>query len=260
MIAVFEAARVLHRPANLIAALAAAALPFLLCNPMDLFGASFQMSYGVMAALVMLGMPLAGWLQARFPAGRNVPAPLRNRIQRWRAVAQRHLLGALGIGIAAALVGAISNVQFFGVLAPAGLPVGMMLAPLAMLVIVAGFLSVFTGLFGAIPVGNFIAAPAARFVLAALPVASRFMNGAASVLLRLVAGAVSAGLWIPGGNFTAHFRAAWIGPAALAALIAACMAGYAGRWRREVGRWWPPFVVLILALVIGARFGVNSSP
>jgi competence protein ComEC len=247
MVCVFEGAHVLHRPANLIAALAAAALPFLLRDPMDLFGASFQMSYGVMAALATLGMPLAGWLQARFPACPGVPAVLRSRFQRWRAVAQRHSLGALGIGIAASLVGAVSGVQFFGILAPAGLPVGMILAPPAMLVIVCGFLSVFAGLAVVIVPVN----------LPGASVPSRFLNGAASVLLRLIAGVVSAGLKIPGGSFTVHFRASWIGPAALAALIAACMAGYGGRWRRGALRWWPPFIVLILALVIGARFGVN---
>jgi competence protein ComEC len=256
MVCVFEGARLWHRPANLMAALSAAALPFLLCDPMDLFGASFQMSYGVMAALVTLGMPLAGWLQTRLPACRHVPAPLRSRIQRWRAVAQRHVLGVLGIGIAAALVGAISSVQFFGVFAPAGLPVGILLAPLAMLVIVAGFLSVFAGLAGAILPANFLAVPA----LAAFPAISRFLNGAASVLLRLIAAVVSAGLRVPGGNFAAHFRADWIGPAALAVLVAVCMAGYAGRWRRRVGRWWAPFVVVALALVFGARFGVTLNP
>jgi competence protein ComEC len=201
-----------------------------------------------MAALATLGMPLAGWLQARFPACPGVPAPLRSRFQRLRAAAQRHLLGALGIGIAASLVGAVSSVQFFGVLAPAGLPVGMILAPPAMLVIVCGFLSVLAGISGGIVPGI---PPGAH-------APSRFLNGAASVLLRLIAAVVSAGLQIPGGSFTVHFRAPWIGPAALAALIAVCMAGYAGRWRRGALRWWPPFIVLILALVFGARFGVNS--
>ena len=240
MVGVFEAGRLLHRPTNLIAALSAAALPTLLWDPMDLYGASFQMSYGVMAAIVMLGIPLAGWLQARFPACRHVPVPLRCRTQRWRAALQRHLLGAAGIGIAAALVGAISSVRFFGVLAPAGLPVGIILAPLATLVIVAGFLSIGAG-------------------LSSLAVASRFLNGAASVLLRAIAAVVSAGLRIPGGSLDAHFRAGWIGPTALAILTAACMAGYSGRWRRDLGSWWPPFIVLTLALVFGMRFGVNSA-
>ena len=254
MVSVFEGGLLLRRPANLMASLSAAALPFLLCNPMDLYGASFQMSYGVMAAIVLLGIPLAGWLQARFPACRHVPPPLRSRSQRLRAAAQHHALGALGVGIAASLVGAISSVQFFGVLAPAGLPVGIVLAPLAMLVIVAGFLSLSAGLAGAILRGSVLAAPSA------LPGASRFLNGAASILLRVIATVVSAGLRIPGGNFAAHFRAGWIGPATMAALVAACLAGYAGRWRREVGWWWPPSAILSLALVFGTRFGVNPSP
>jgi competence protein ComEC len=260
MVCVVEGAHLAHRPANLLAALAAAALPFLLYDPMDLYGASFQMSYGVMAAIVMLGIPLAGWLQARLPACRHVPHPLRSRIQRWRAVAQRHALGALGVGLAAALVGAISGVRFFGVLAPAGLPIGIIVAPLAMLVIVAGFLSIFAGLAGSVLPGKPFAGPAARIALSSFSGASRFLNGAASVLLRMITGAVSAGLRVPGGNYTAHFRAAWIGPAALAALIAVCMAGYAGRWRRKVGYWWAPFAVVFLALVFGVRFGVPSSP
>jgi competence protein ComEC len=215
-------------------------MPFLLWNPTDLYGASFQMSYGVMAAIAMMGIPLAGWLQARFPACPHVPVPLRHRTQRWCAASQHHLLGAAGIGIAASIIGAISSVRFFGVLAPAGLPVGIVLAPFAMLVIVAGFLSIGAG-------------------LSALAGASHFLNGAASVLLRVIEAAVSAGLRIPGGNLDAHFRAAWIGPAVLAAMTAACMAGYSGRWRRNVGSWWPPFIILVLALVFGVRFGENSA-
>jgi len=240
MVCILETGHLLRRPSNLLAALSAAAMPFLLWNPTDLYGASFQMSYGVMAAIAMMGIPLAGWLQARFPACPHVPVPLRHRTQRWCAASQHHLLGAAGIGIAASIIGAISSVRFFGVLAPAGLPVGIVLAPFAMLVIVAGFLSIGAG-------------------LSALAGASHFLNGAASVLLRVIEAAVSAGLRIPGGNLDAHFRAAWIGPAVLAAMTAACMAGYSGRWRRNVGSWWPPFIILVLALVFGVRFGENSA-
>jgi len=54
MAVVVQAAWVLWRPVNPLAGLAASALVVLLVSPLQLFGASFQMSYGIVAALLVL--------------------------------------------------------------------------------------------------------------------------------------------------------------------------------------------------------------
>ena len=73
MVAAMEAAWTLRRPSNLLSALAASALIVLLAEPMDFFSASFRMSYGVMTAIITLGLPLAAWLGERFPPFRDLP-------------------------------------------------------------------------------------------------------------------------------------------------------------------------------------------
>jgi len=107
MVAAVEVAWVLRLPANPMASLSTAALAVLLADPQDLFSASFQMSYGVMTALVALGMPLASEWQERLAPHRLLPQVSWSRLQKIRAHAQNHLAGALGIGAAAAAGGAV---------------------------------------------------------------------------------------------------------------------------------------------------------
>ena len=64
-----------------------------------------------------------------------------------------------------------------------------------------------------------------------------------------------AAMAVPGVFQTAHFRAPWMGPAILAALLAACLAGFGWRWRRDRGGFWPPFVLGAVLVILGAKFG-----
>jgi competence protein ComEC len=68
MIAFLLSSQVLRLPGNGLAALAAAALTTLLIDPLQLFNPGFQMSYGVVIALVVMGVPLGEkWLAAWQP-------------------------------------------------------------------------------------------------------------------------------------------------------------------------------------------------
>lgn len=67
MCALFIASFSWRRPGNALAVLVTSALLILLIAPMQLFSASFQMSYGIVAVLLLLGLPLAEAMQARWP-------------------------------------------------------------------------------------------------------------------------------------------------------------------------------------------------
>jgi competence protein ComEC len=235
MIAALETGRLLRRPTNPIASLTTAALLTVLLSPTEIFTASFQMSYGVMAALCTLGFPLSAHLHERFPPYRYLPEVARNRAQRLRAHLQKHLLSATGVGAAAALVAGITGVAFFNLFAPIGVISNLVLIPLASLVIAAGVASLVAG---------FIS-PAA---------AAHLFNCAAGVLLCLITKLVSLSAQIPGGSFPAHYRAPWLAPIALAALLAACLAGYAADWRQKHGGFWPPFVIVAIVLLLGVTY------
>ena len=73
MIALTHAALVLRLPVNPVATLSLAALVSLVVDPMQLFSASFQMSYGIVAALVLLGLPLSERWQEKTALFRNLP-------------------------------------------------------------------------------------------------------------------------------------------------------------------------------------------
>jgi competence protein ComEC len=236
LVACYEAAVVLRRPANGIAALAAAALVVLLVEPMALFSASFQMSYGVVLAILCFGLPVADALAARFAPFRDLPEVTWTWWQRKYAAALRWLWPALGIGIAASLVSAVSGPEFFHVWAPGGLVTNLVLVPLAMLVIVAGFASVVAGLAGATVLGV-------------------LFNHAAMILLVVIDGLIRIGVRVPGTWWAANWRTPWMASAALAALLAAIVAGYAAGWKKERGGWWPPLLVVAATLIFGVKFG-----
>ncbi|HVS53627.1 MAG TPA: ComEC/Rec2 family competence protein [Opitutaceae bacterium] len=236
LVAFYEAAFVLRRPANGLAALSAAALAVLLLEPLALFSASFQMSYGVVLAILGFGLPLVERIQQTWSPFRDQPAATWTWWQRAWAAALRWFWPVLGIGLAATLVSALTGPAFFGVFAAGGLFANLLIVPLAMFVIVAGFASILAGLAGLASVGV-------------------LFNHAALVLLVAIDALIRRGVQLPAVWHAATWRAAWAAPLALVALLAVVLAGYATGWRRNRGSWWPPFAVVAVALVFGVKFG-----
>jgi competence protein ComEC len=236
MSALFIAAFALRRPGSPLATLATSALLILLFEPMQLFGASFQMSYGIVAVLLLLGAPLTEALLTRWPLFAALPEAAWRWYQWLADQVWRGFLGLIGIGLAASLVSTVSTIQFFQLFTPASLAVNLVLIPLSTLVIGAGFLSLLCGLAG------FLAG-------------SVLFNHAGLLLIWLMDFLLRAAMAVPGVYGTARFRAPWMGPAILAAVLATCLAGSAWHWRRERGGFWPPFVLGALLLILGARFG-----
>lgn len=235
MVAFLEIGRAAHRPVNPLTALGATALLALLWDPMQLFSVSFQYSYGIVAGLVLLGQPLADWLQDRFRPGTEVPAPLRRP---WHAAAEwfsREGSAAVCLGLSATLIGEVCTLQYFRLLTPGGLFANLLLIPLSSLAIVAGMatlllsalgLSVFAPLFNA----------AAGFVIQGLLIGLQPWHRVEATFTR------------------ASFSHPWIGMAALAGMLAVLLAGYHRRW--QPWRWWlpAPFVMAALLLVFAVNF------
>ncbi len=165
----------------------------------------------------------------------DLPEVSWSAAQRALALARRHLIQAGAIGAAAGLVGSVTGIEFFGLLAPVGIVLNILLVPLASLAIVAGCLS--------------LATPHRAFG------APLVFNRAAGVVLLGIQAIMNAGSRIPGAWIAARFRAGWIGPAALAALVATLIAGYAFGWSDRRGGWLPPLLVAAAALAFGVRYG-----
>ncbi|QYM78286.1 ComEC/Rec2 family competence protein [Horticoccus luteus] len=241
MVALWRAAALLRLPDNSLAALTTSALVVLLIAPMQLFSASFQMSYAILAALLLLGRPLAEHWQASWQPFRHLPEVTWSKAQRAITAGWRWLATIVAFGVASSLVSTVTGVLFFGLFTPGALVANLVCIPTAMVIIVGGFASLVSGLLG-------VAAWSALF------------NHAALTLLTLLDGAIR--LWVkaPGVWQSAAFAEPWIGNVALAGLLLALLWGYATDWRWRRGGWLPPFVVAGLALALGVTFAPPAPP
>lgn len=233
MAAFLEAAFVLERPANVLAGLVASAFAVLLVAPLQVFSASFLMSYTIVLALLVLGLPLGDAWLARWSPWRDLPPATWQWWQRRIEFGWRWLAAALAIGTATMLVSLLTGVQYFRLLTPGALAANLVLIPAAMAVTLGGFASLLCGLVG-------------------LGAGAVLCNHAAALVLAFIEGVVQLSVRVPGAFFSARFAAPWMGPAALALLVATLLAGYATGWRKY-GGWWPPFAVVALAMIFGVR-------
>jgi competence protein ComEC len=231
-----QAAFVFRRPANMLAALVASAFAVLLLWPLQMFSASFLMSYFIVTALLVLGLPLGeAWVE-RWAPWRDLPVVTWGRWHRAVDAAWRNTTLAVAIGLATTLVSLLTGLQFFQLLTPGALAANLVLIPAAVIVTLGGFASIMCGLIGFTP-------------------GAVLCNHAAAVVLLIIEWLVRLSVKIPGAFLAARFAHPWVGPASLIALLAALLAGYAAAWRPSRGSWWPPFAIVALVLIFGVNFG-----
>jgi competence protein ComEC len=234
MVVFMQAAFVLRWPGNPLAALVTSAFVVLLAQPMQLFTASFQMSYCVVATLLLLGLPLGEMLRERWKLFPHLPKVSQTRRQRLAGALLDKTLASLGLGVATALVAAVTGIAFFRLFTPAALAANLGLIPLASFAILAGFISLLCGLAGLLS-------------------ASVLFNHAAALILALIQCLIGAFVKVPGAYWPAAFKVQGWADFALAALLAACLAGYAAKWRH--GTVWAPFAIVAAAIIFGVKFG-----
>jgi len=235
MIAFLLSSEIFRLPGNALAGLAASALVTLLRDPLELFSTGFQMSYSVVAALILLGGPLADrWLEHWHPFVLRPRPEWRWWHERIHWIGRQTITAAAGCW-AAFLASTPSGIGYFGVFSPGSLPANLVILPLSSLAIVAGFISLLTGLPGLLSLSALFNSAAALIIIAADWL---LRNGTA---------------W-PGVYFPVEFRADWLAPAGMTAMTAVLLAGAAGRWKRRYGGFWPPVVLLVLLLLFGVRF------
>ena len=236
MIAFLLASQVFRLPGNGLAALAAAALTTLLLDPMQLFSTGFQMSYTVVVALVVMGVPLGEkWLAGWHPFSLLPKADWRryHHVIDWSG---RWLIGSSAACWVAFLSSTPSGIGYFQVLSPGSLVANLVVIPMSSLALIAGFLSLLTGLTGLGP----------WCVL---------FNSAAALTLISMDWLVLHGTALPGVYCPAHFTQGWMAPVSLLLLLTVMLAGLAGGWSRRYGGFWPPVLTLALIVLFGVKFG-----
>lgn len=235
MIAFLLGSKVFRWPGNPLAALVAAALATLVLDPRQLFSTGFQMSYSVVVAIVVMGLPLAERWQAAWRPWRDLPEPDWKPWQRWTRERGQELLSSLAITTAATLASAPSGIGYFGLLSPGALLANLLVIPLSSGAIVSGFVSMLAG-------------------LARLDGVVLVFNHAAAMLIRVMDWLVLRGTDLPGMYFNAEFRAPWLAHLGVLVVLATMVAGASLRWRRAAGGFWPPVVLVALLVIFGVKF------
>ncbi|MEO0055718.1 MAG: hypothetical protein RLZZ50_1665 [Verrucomicrobiota bacterium] len=225
-------ARQIRAPSNGLSALAASALVVLLLDPHQLFTAGFQLSYGIVSALLLYGAPLQERWHEGWRPWSNLPSDARDWRHHTVDYAGRAVLGALALGIAATLVSTPATLGFFGLLAPAGFLVNLVLIPVSSLVLFAGLAALLAGLAGLTP-------------LAVL------FNHAAAFTLAVMEVIVECALRIPGASWPASFDPPVLAIAGSAGMLAMLGLGYALGWSPRFGGYWLPAAALALLLALG---------
>lgn len=236
MATLLQAAIVWRRPGNLLAALVLAAFVVQLVAPLQLFSASFLMSYGIVLALLLHGAPLGEAWRERWSPWRDVPKVTWSWWQHPAAWLWRATVSALAVGVSTTLVSLLTGVQFFQLLTPGALAANLILIPAAIIVTLGGFASLLCGLAGWLG-------------------GAEVCNHAAALVLLVIEHLVRVSVRLPGAFLPAHYVYPWVGPLALGLVLAALFAGYASGWKSRTGGWWPPVIIVAMTLLAGIRAG-----
>lgn len=137
----------LERPGDLFNSLALALLAVLLWEPGQLFQASFQLSFGVVAGMALLVPALEPRLLKlfRFDPDPFLPEELRPRWQRWLELPLRKVALLLAASLAAQLASLPLTVHYFHLLNPVSLLANLLVVPLSGLTLAANVASLAVG-------------------------------------------------------------------------------------------------------------------
>lgn len=235
MIAFMSSAKVLRLPANPLAALSGAALVTLIGDPRQLFTAGFQLSYGVVAALIVMGMPLGARCVAWWQPWKSLPEADWKLFHRAVHVGGARLLSALAVSGVAMLASIPSGIGYFELVTPGSIIANLVVIPISGVAIIAGLLSLWFGLCG-------------------LLAGSVFLNHAAMLAIYVMEAVVRQGATLPGMYFAARFEQPWIATTSAALVLGTMFAGAAFRWKNRAGGFWAPVVMVALILLLAVEY------
>ena len=132
----------LRRPSDLLNSLAASAWIILWADPSQLFQAGFQLSFGVVAGMVLWVSPLEAVLERWVEGDGVVPEALRPRLWRWARAAGRWIAVNLATSLAAWVTALPLGIHYFQLVSVSGLVANLVVVPLSGICLVAGLASV----------------------------------------------------------------------------------------------------------------------
>lgn len=144
MISCLGISRLVFRQPHLFPALVFSAWIVLIIDPGELFQLGFQLSYGVVLSIILVGLPMARHLRQfmeKEAARRWMPSKARDRFIKFINAVN----DVACVSISAGLASAPLIIQHFNLFTPGGILFGILLNPLVTLSVMAGCLCLLTG-------------------------------------------------------------------------------------------------------------------
>jgi competence protein ComEC len=145
MISIALGGFLLDRPIAAGNSLAAAALVLLGWDTNQLFLPGFQLSFSVVASIILLTAPAERWLSARLQPDPFLPRKLYRLPQRWRATAGHHASGLLAVSSAAWLGSLPLTIGLFHLFPLVAIPANILAVPLAFCILSVSMLALAGG-------------------------------------------------------------------------------------------------------------------
>jgi competence protein ComEC len=142
MILFHRSASLAGRPSRGLPALAGSAVAVLVYDPRQLFDIGAQLSYGIVAGIMLYGMPLAQLIKEKTQLYEDLPPQNLTLPHKGMLKARDWLADSIATGLGAFLVAMPLSVQYFGNFAPGSLLLNLLMAPFALLSAVASVLTI----------------------------------------------------------------------------------------------------------------------
>ncbi len=117
----------------------------LLWNPKQLFDVGFQLSYGIVGALIWFGAPLANQLRSLFLAYQYIPQKSLSLFQKYKLSIQQWMISAFSVSLAATILSQILMAYYWQYLTPWALLLNMFVIPLASFAVAFGGCALLVG-------------------------------------------------------------------------------------------------------------------
>lgn len=221
----------LRRPGDLLNSLATAAFLILLWSPLQLFQASFQLSFFVVLSMALLLPPLERWRDRLLSTDPFLPPELLPRWRRWLTGPVRWVSTAAATSLAAWLGSLPLTAWYFHLFSPVTLLANLVVVPLAGLALMSSLGSLVCGAWA--------------------PALSELFNHSAWLWMWAMIRASDAATRLPGA-FAYVPSPTPVEVLAYYALLIGLVSGWAllkGRWR-----WTLPALGLMVAMLAGLRW------
>jgi len=208
MIAFHRAGTLAGRPARGLPSLVASAVAVLVWDPSQFFDAGARLSYGIVAGIMLYGMPLGELMRDNWPLYEDLPRQSIGKYHSFMLGARDWIAETLGSTIGAFVVAAPLSIMYFGNFSPGSLLLNILMIPLALLSAVASVITIILAAAALLP---------GLAWLGAVGIFFNFADWACAWEMHDIITTISEA---PLLFFKVGFPAQWCGPAATVAILA----------------------------------------